>query len=389
MVILLYVQWRKRRFRCGLAGLFLGIFCFFSCVLPSHGAETGLSVSAKSAALFNASDGSLLWEKNAQQTLPMASTTKIMTALLTLEQAAIEDRVVEITEEMVRVEGSSMGLRAGDRLRLSALAAGMLSTSGNDAANAAAYALDGSLPAFAQRMNARAEELGLSHTHFVTPSGLDDDAHYTTAEDLGKLACAAMQNPSFAAIVSQQSVQVTFEQPAQTRTYKNHNKLLSQYAGCIGVKTGYTEKAGRCLVSCAQRDGVRLVAVTLHAPDDWADHAAMLDYGFSLLRSVSLNDSAFACTLPVVGADRETVSITGSEGGSVVIPVDAVLQREVLLPRFLYAPLEEGQVVGCVLYRVGNTVVGQTALTASAVSSAEAPAQTFWNRISAFFAHSG
>ncbi len=171
----------------------------------------------------------------------MASTTKIMTALLALEQ---EDREVTITEDMVRVEGSSMGLRAGDRLMLHDLAVGMLSVSGNDAANAAALLIDGSLEAFADRMNRRAAELGLSSTHFVMPSGLDAEGHETTALDLARLACAALQNEDFLALASSPTVSVTFLEPAETRTYENHNKLLSLMDGCIGVKTGYTKKQG-------------------------------------------------------------------------------------------------------------------------------------------------
>lgn len=377
---------KKRGARRRAAAGFLAAVCLCTTgafPLPAHAA--GPSVSAQAAVLMNASDGTLLWEKNGEEKLPMASTTKIMTALLTLETASLDDRAVDITDAMVRVEGSSMGLHAGDRVTLSALAKGMLSVSGNDAANAAAYALDGSPQAFAAHMNRRAEELGLRNTHFVTPSGLDDDAHYTTASDLAKLARAAMQNPAFAAITAQRTIKIPYLSPDVSYTFTNHNKLLAQYQGCIGVKTGFTKKAGRCLVSCAERDGVRLIAVTLHAPDDWNDHKAMLDYGFGRLHGVQLDDSSFVQELPVVGAAQNTVSVQGGKGPSVVLPVDTVLQREVELPRFLYAPLEEGSVVGRVVYRAGGAVVGETALVASAVARQPVPEKNLWEKIADFF----
>lgn len=379
-------QWmRLLVFRHGVAlGLLLSICCVGILCIPLPAHADALSVSAKAAVLMNAADGTLLWEKNAEEKLPMASTTKIMTALLTLEAASVEDRVVEITDAMVRVEGSSMGLQAGNKVTLSALAKGMLSVSGNDAANAAAYALDGSLQAFAAHMNRRAAELGLQNTHFVTPSGLDDDAHYTTASDLAKLARAAMQNPAFAAITSQRTIEIPYVSPNVRRSFTNHNKLLAQYPGCIGVKTGFTKKAGRCLVSCAERNGVRLIAVTLNAPDDWADHKTMLDYGFAQLHSVQLDDSSFTQSLPVVGAAQQTVSVHGAKGPAVVVPTNAVVQREVQLPRFVYAPLEDGRVVGRVLYRVGSQVVGETALTADAVPQQEPPKKSFWESFLAF-----
>ncbi|MCH3972081.1 MAG: D-alanyl-D-alanine carboxypeptidase [Oscillospiraceae bacterium] len=351
---------------------------------PTAAADKGLSVSAQSAILVNATDGSVLWAKNAAQKRPMASTTKIMTALLTLEEAACSDRTVQITADMLRVEGTSMGLQAGDRVKLSTLAAGMLSTSGNDAATAVAFALDGGPAAFAKRMNQRAKELKMNNTHFVTPSGLDDAAHYSTAEDMAKLACAAMKNDAFAAITAQKSIKVHFEQPACTRVYQNHNKLLTLYRGCIGVKTGFTKKSGRCLVSCAQRNGVRLIAVTLCAPDDWRDHQLLLDYGFSRLKSVSLDDSSCVFSLPLVGGKADHVQVRGETGSTLVIPKEAHLTRSVELPHFVYAPLEKGEVVGQVIYRFNGSVAAQIPLTAEAAPAAPKKLN-FWRQIIAFF----
>ena len=355
--------------------------------LPVYAApqQTALSVSAKSAILVNAADGTALWAKGADEKRPMASTTKIMTALLTLEAAACSDRTVEITQDMVCVEGSSMGLQAGDRISLSGLAAGMLSTSGNDAANAAAYALAGGPVAFAEKMNRRAKELGMTHTHFVTPSGLDDDNHYSTASDMAKLACAAMKNETFATLVSQKKSKVKFIQPACTQTFTNHNKLLSMYRGCIGVKTGFTKKAGRCLVSCAERNGVRLIVVTLNAPDDWKDHQTLLDYGFTRLQSVVPDDSSYAVSLPLVSGCTPKVQVKGEQGNPLIIPKGARLQRCVELPHFLYAPLESGDPVGRISYRLNGREIGHTTLTAGPADVKSAPKKNIFQFVAGFF----
>ena len=204
--------------------------------------------SAQAAILIDGRNGYTVFESNDDLELPMASTTKIMTALLTLEAAEVFDEAVLITPEMISVEGSSMGLHEGWQVRLSSLAAGMLLASGNDAANAAA--------------------MGLSHTRFVTPSGLAAPDHYSSARELAALAREAMKNERFAALVKSRTAQVEILSSKMTLTYENHNKLLRLCEGCIGVKTGYTKRAGRCLVSCCKRGGIRLFAVTLNAPDD-------------------------------------------------------------------------------------------------------------------------
>lgn len=325
-------------------------------------------VSAKSAVLMNADSGQILFAKDEDTQRPMASTTKIMTALLTLEAAQKNNRIVTITDQMVRVEGSSMGLRPGDRVSLKALAAGMLTVSGNDAANSAAIAISGSTAAFADLMNRRAEELNLSHTHFVTPSGLDDEDHYTTARDLAVLAAAAMKNPDFAEIAGSRLMNIQYENPGQTRRFTNHNKLLSMYEGCTGIKTGFTKKAGRCLVSEAQRDGVSLIAVTLNAPDDWNDHQRMLDYGFSRQTQYPLDDSGFSVNLPVVGGAEGNVTVGGTNGESMVVDsADAAeIRRVVCLPKFVYAPVQAGQVVGSIRYVLNGKTLAQTELAAAA-----------------------
>ena len=325
-------------------------------------AETIPEVSAQCAILINADNFKTLYAKNENERRPMASTTKIMTALITLEKAAVNNKIVNITDEMVRVEGSSMGLKPGDKVTLKSLAEGMLSVSGNDAANSAAISIAGSIPKFAELMNKRAVELNLTNTHFVTPSGLDDKEHYTTARDLALLAAAAMKNPDFENITSKKSITVDYINPNTTRRFTNHNKLLSLYDGCIGVKTGFTKKSGRCLVSAAERNGIRLIAVTLNAPNDWDDHKKLLDYGFGKVTNVKIDDSAYSIQIPVVGGVTDSVSLKGSAGNDVTVDADEAnnIKRTVELPKFVYAPLENGQVVGKIRYTLNSNTIATT-----------------------------
>ena len=322
-------------------------------------------VSARAYVLYCVNNGTVLLGENSDERLPMASTTKIMTALLTLEAAASENRLVTFTEEMT-AEGSSMYLAPGESVTLDDLAVGMLMQSGNDAANAAAIALAGSLGDFAAMMNRRAQELGMENTHFVTPSGLDAEGHYTTARDMALLMDAAMQNDRFAAITGQTAMTVTFTEPSdKTVTYPNHNKLLTLCEGCIGGKTGYTDSAGRCLVSCAERDGLRLIAVTLDDPDDWDDHIRLYDYGFD--RYFAVHTPAVRVTADVVGGTADTVTVSAGEldlvlerGG------EAQPQRAVYLPPFLYAPVQRGEEAGRIVYTYEDTVVAEAPLCADA-----------------------
>ena len=368
-----------------IALVLLSVFCLTE---GSAQAFEG-SVSAQSAVLIAADTGTILYEKDAYIRRSMASTTKIMTALLTLETAGQEDDPeVDITEEMVRVEGSSMGLRAGDRLTLTGLATGMLLASGNDAANAAALYLGGSPEDFAEMMNRRAAAIGMQDTHFVTPSGLDDDAHYSTAYDMALLAIEAMKNPEFSRIASSKNLQVEFLAPEVRKvSYTNHNKLLQMYEDCIGVKTGFTKKSGRCLVSAAQRDGITLVCVTLNAPDDWNDHIALLDYGFSCMKSVSFDGSGYSAQLPVVGGMQKTVTVCGVQGGAVALPVseaDQVIDR-VLLPRFLYAPVEIGDEVGRICWYIDDKLVYSIPVRAKEKVEFLLPEPAFWEKVQNWF----
>lgn len=236
-----------------------------------------VEVSAAAAVLMDADSGRLLYEKNGEKRMLIASTTKLMTALVALEQGGLQQEITVTGGHME--EGSSMYLRPGEKLTLETLLYGLLLSSGNDAALAVTECMGGAVP-FVARMNEKAAELGMENTHFANPNGLDDEAHYSTAEDMAKLAAAAMDDPVLRRVASTKTARIG------GRTLTNHNKLLSRVEGCVGLKTGYTRAAGRTLVSCAERDGVRLVAVTLQDGDDWNDHASLYEQGFRVLRPV-------------------------------------------------------------------------------------------------------
>jgi len=249
----------------------LWALCLIFCITPA--VAEALEVSATAAVLMDADMGQVLYEKNGDRQMLIASTTKIMTALVVLEHAAPDDVITVTPDHMA--EGSSMYLRAGETVRVEELLYGLLLCSGNDAALALTECAGGLTP-FVALMNEKASALGMAHTSFANPNGLDADGHYSTARDMAVLAAAAVENPTFRRICSSRSVTIG------QRTMENHNRLLRQVEGCVGLKTGYTRAAGRTLVSCTERDGCRLVAVTLQDGNDWADHAALYDYGFRL-----------------------------------------------------------------------------------------------------------
>ena len=351
--------------RCRAAALLLVL----AAMVPSVRANA-VSVSAESAVLMCAETGEVLFEKAAHERRPMASTTKIMTALLTLEEACPQ-RTVVVTPEMVAVEGTSMGLLSGDTVSYYALACGMLLSSGNDAANTAATALCGSLQSFADRMNERAAKIGMTDTHFVTPSGLDDEAHYSTAYDMALLAIEALKNAQFADICARESVRLQFGNPPYPRTLTNHNRLLRLYDGCVGVKTGFTKKSGRCLVSAAKRDGVTLVAVTLRDPDDWNDHIALFEAGFSKVHCVLLDGDVSGVRVPVTGGTDSAVGVSCATEPCALSVVPENVRRTVYLQPFLYAPVPKGTVVGRAVYAHD----GKTVCTVDLVTDAEVSAR--------------
>ena len=305
-------------------------------------------VSARGAVLMEAESGDVVFGQNENARLPMASTTKIMTALVALESLPVET-VVRITAPSVGVEGSSIYLTEGETLTLEQLLYALLLESANDAATAIAMAVAGSVEAFAEEMNQKAASLGLKDTHFVNPHGLDHEEHYTTAYELAVITRAALQNETFRAICATKRKTIPLRGEEEgIRLLLNHNRLLSTYEGCIGGKTGYTKKTGRCLVSAAERDGVTLIAVTLSAPDDWRDHAAMLDYGFALYESIPLcEEGFFSSPLWLVSGAQEYVIAENTAALSVTLRRDhGDVTCIVELPRFDFAPVTAEKTLG-------------------------------------------
>lgn len=313
------------------------------------------NISAVSAILIEAETGTVLYEKNADERRAMASTTKIMTALLTIEAGDL-DREFTVDPLAIRVEGTSMGLREGDRVSRRDLLYGILLPSGNDAANAAAVSVSGSISAFVKLMNSKAGELGLADTHFATPSGLDADGHYTTAWDLAKLTACAMREETFREVVCCRSAEVEFGNPPYKRTLYNSNKMLSRYDGAIGVKTGFTDNARRCLVSAAERDGVTLIAVTLNAGDDWNDHTKMLDYGFTQVKAYPL-ELGCSSRVAIAGTGQDVGVYCHEETLALTPQQRSRLTRRVLLPRFVYGTVDKGDKLGEIQFLLDGRVV--------------------------------
>ena len=331
------------------------------------------AVSARRAYAVDAVSGRVLYEKNPTERSLIASTTKIMTALIVCEQCNVLDRM-RIPKEAVGIEGSSMYLKEGEILTLQELLYGMMLSSGNDAAVALAIYCGGTVEGFAALMNDKARSLGLTGTHFENPNGLDSPGHYSTAKDLGTLAAYAMENPIFYKTVSAKNVKVG------ERYLTNHNKLLWRVAGADGVKTGFTKAAGRILVSSATRDGLTLIAVILGAPSSaerFQAATALLDYGFAAYAAVpvpQLPDRPLELT--VKGSTEQTVPLDYSALPQTVLlekGAGADLRTELTLPETLEAPVERGQTVGTAAVYAGETLLAE----AEVKSAADAPRLTF------------
>ncbi len=347
--------------------LLLIVTLFFSIMtIYAFGAqkESKPNVSAHSAALYIPETKEFLYLKNSDNIMPMASTTKIMTALVAIENSNISD-TVEIDDSAIGVEGSSAYLRKGDVLTMEELLYALLLQSANDAAVAIAYHISGNVEDFAGLMNEKASSLGLSNTHFTNPHGLHDDDHYTTAEDLAIIAAAALDNDMLKKISS--TYKKTFSTEDRTRTYVNHNKLLLSYDGCVGVKTGFTKKSGRCLVSAAEKNDLRCVGVTLNAPNDWNDHKTMLDYCYECVEKVHLADPFdHIYKLPVIGGSKDVISVLNPEGASLVLKKDNHnIDEQVKLVRYCIAPIKRGDLLGEIIYTVDGVKSARVSLVAA------------------------
>ena len=337
-----------------------------------------ISLSAESAILIDADSGEILYGKNYQSKMPMASTTKIMSAVVAIENMPLDTKI-KIPDEAVGIEGSSIYLCKGEILTLEELLYALLA-SANDAATAIAIAVGGSIEGFADMMNATAKRLGLNNTHFENPHGLDGESHYTTAEDLARLASYALTLPEFRQIVSTYKKSIPFDGKEDGRLVVNHNKLLRSYDGAIGVKTGFTKKSGRCLVSAVERNGATLIAVTLNAPDDWNDHTALLDYGFDNYEAVTLGD--FCMDMPVISGKKTVVCCAAKEKKTVLLPKErSDIKMVVEMYPFVYAPVVNGDSLGDIVYYLDDKEIARIEILATETIELRRQKCTVWDNL--------
>lgn len=323
--------------------------------------------SASSAILMDSASGRILYECNAHEPRLIASITKLMTALVALESGHDTDEMVTIDPAWVGAEGSSIYLQAGEQVSLETLLYGMLLCSGNDAALAVAGFCGDGVERFVDRMNTKASELGMENSHFANPNGLNAEGHYSSAYDMALLARACLENQTLARIVSTKSITLG------NRTFTNHNKLLWRYEGCVGMKTGFTEKAGRTLVSAAKRDGLTLICVTLNDPNDWADHMALFDYGFENYSAQPLAAQGEAvCRLPVAGSLNLFAAVAAARDATGCLAANEQAVRELHLEQVkLTAPVPAGTQVGEAVYYVNGAPICRIPLVTEYAISAD------------------
>ena len=340
----------------------MGAVCALALTVLLCPAGYAASDRAAGAVLMDAESGRVLYGHNAHKPRLIASTTKLMTALVAVERAVDLDETVTVKGEWLGSEGSSIYLRAGEEITLRGLLYGLLLQSGNDAAMVIACHTAGSVEEFVELMNRRAAELGMKDSSFANPSGLDHENHYSTPYDMALLARACLDNSTVAELCATKSITVG------TRTFVNHNKLLWRYEGCVGLKTGYTEHAGRTLVSAARRDGVTLICVTLNAPSDWADHAALFDWGFANCEAQQLSQAGEAIGhLPVSGGLVPTCPIEMEAAlTAALFPGEAVQVAWELAEPMLEAPVLAGTKVGEAVDYVDAKETARVALRAGA-----------------------
>lgn len=348
---------------CSLLGC---VDCAAAQSVPQTGAEAFI--------LMDAGSGRVLTGKNTEQELAIASTTKIMTALVALETGNLSDKVT-VKQNHLK-EGSSMYLRAGEVLTLEELLYGLLLPSGNDAAECIADHCSGGVERFVARMNEKAAALGMTHTSFANPSGLDAQGHYSCALDMARLAAYAMREPTFARIAATRTAAVG------ERMLGNHNKLLASLEGCTGLKTGYTDNAGRTLVTCCERDGMRLIAVTLNDRSDWADHAALYEYGFAAFarkRAVARGEEYTLA--PVRGGTQTSVSLAAGESFFYPVTAGEELLVSARLPEELTAPLAAGQAVGELIVSMDGEELARVPLVCAETVAAAEKKQSLFERL--------
>ena len=335
----------------------MGAVCALALAVLLCPAGYAASDRAAGAVLMDAESGRVLYGHDAHKPRLIASTTKLMTALVAVERAVDLDETVTVKGEWLGSEGSSIYLKAGEEITLRGLLYGLLLQSGNDAAMVIACHTAGSVEEFVELMNRRAAELGMKDSSFANPSGLDHENHYSTPYDMALLARACLNNSTVAELCATKSITVG------TRTFVNHNKLLWRCEGCVGMKTGFTEKAGRTLVSAAVREGQTLICVTLNDGDDWNDHRKLLDYGFRTYpRQVLCRAGEVLGAVAVEGSLIPTMPVAAK--GELGYPLKAgeQLVPEVELLRSATAPLPPGVQLGELRWRLDGEVVAQMPL---------------------------
>lgn len=350
------------------------------CSMMLSGTAQMLSISSQSAVVIEADSGEVLFEKDAHTARPMASTTKLMTALVAAETLPL-DKDITVSATAVAVEGSALGLRAGDSISLADLLTGLLLASGNDAANVTAQAVARDLPSFANKMNAKAAMLGMKDSRFVTPSGLDAEGHAASAYDMALLGRAVLQNDFLSKVCATKSTKILFGNPKREVWVSNHNRLLKMRADCIGMKTGFTKRAGKCLVSAAERDGVTVVAATLNGGDYWNDHIALHELAFSKLQRVTLPNVTLA-DVPVSGGVADTLQLSLPAIPQVTLNKEVAqdIQTTLLLPSFVVAPVAAGEKIGQVVYTLGERELARIPITAK-TDIAAIPPLSFWEQL--------
>lgn len=307
------------------------------------------------SAVIVSEDGQLIYGIDPDRSMPMASTTKLMTALIAAETMD-PDREINIKEEWCGIEGSSMYLRPDERYTVRELLTGLLLASGNDAVVALACCCAGDIKSFAGQMNSMAAALGMRHTQFQNPHGLPEEGHYASAGDLAILMTEVMRHDLLADLMCAKTAEI------HGRVLLNHNQLLGRYAGCIGGKTGYTTAAGRCLVSCAEREGLRLICVTLDDPDDWNDHERLYDWAFSHFELRQIDEDTAAFEVPVLGGLTKEIHVAPEHSCRVLTPRDAELKLAAQLPFYVFAPISKGASAGTVKILLENEPIAELAL---------------------------
>jgi len=316
-----------------------------SFIVVSPAASEGVTVSASGAVLIDSNTGRILYSLNPHKKLPMASTTKIMTALIAIEYGKL-DEVVKIKRNSVGIEGSSIYLYENEEITLRDLIYGLMLRSGNDAAVAIATHVSGSVENFAELMNKKAKEIGAQNTSFKNPHGLHAKDHYTTAYDLALITREAMKHHEFKEI----SKTKLWKADRETNNYfYNKNKTLWQYEGGDGVKIGYTQAAGRCLVSSATRNGIQLIAVVLNDNNWFNDCYRLLDYGFENYKpSVIYSKGQYIEKIQVVNGNKENIELIAKS--DLILPLiegdKEKLKISIDIPKQIHAPIIKGQEIG-------------------------------------------